>query len=178
MAVLDLCLRLGLAGVFAVGSATKIVDMRAFAEAIADYQLLPKSLVGLSARIIPPLELAVAAGLLVPALVWPAAIGGSVLLAAFAGAMVINLRRGRRIKCGCAGASSASRISWALVARNGVLIGGVLVAASAGRAGVLAAGDILPALVIVSVGVLTVASGGIALKVAQRMRLLSAGPVR
>jgi hypothetical protein len=61
--------------------------------------------------------LALASGVLVR----PAAAATSVLAVAFAGAVVINLVRGRRIDCGCFGGARDRPISWWVAGRASLL---------------------------------------------------------
>jgi Methylamine utilisation protein MauE len=89
---------------------------------IANYRLLPRVSVAPAAVLLPPLEMFVAILLLAAqAMPWAefAAIG---LLALFAAAMAVNIRRGRGdIDCGCGQSFLKQTLSWSLVARNAVL---------------------------------------------------------
>ncbi|MNT47762.1 Methylamine utilization protein MauE [compost metagenome] len=70
--------------------------------------------------------------LLVPASRHVAALAAAALLAGYAGAISINLWRGRRdIDCGCAGPEQAQPIRPVLLARNAVLVSLALVASFA-----------------------------------------------
>lgn len=94
-----------------------------FARQLADYQLLPDSLVRPVARLIPLLELAIAFALLVPVSRGWAALSAASLLALYAAAIGINLWRGRRdIDCGCAGPDQAQPLRPVLLLRNSVLV--------------------------------------------------------
>ncbi|PPA03121.1 methylamine utilization protein MauE [Pseudomonas sp. MWU12-2312b] len=94
-----------------------------FARQLADYQLLPDSLVRPVARLIPLLELAIAFALLVPVSRGWAALSAGGLLALYAAAIGINLWRGRRdIDCGCAGPDQAQPLRPVLLLRNSVLV--------------------------------------------------------
>ncbi|KAB0503766.1 MauE/DoxX family redox-associated membrane protein [Pseudomonas moorei] len=94
-----------------------------FARQLADYQLLPDSLVRPVARLIPLLELAIAFALLVPVSRGWAALNAAGLLALYAAAIGINLWRGRRdIDCGCAGPDQAQPLRPVLLLRNSVLV--------------------------------------------------------
>ena len=94
-----------------------------FARQLADYQLLPDSLVRPVARLIPLLELAIAFALLVPVSRGWAALSAAGLLALYAAAIGINLWRGRRdIDCGCAGPEQAQPLRPVLLLRNSVLV--------------------------------------------------------
>lgn len=122
--VLSLAVRLTMAGVFLTGGLHQWRDRAMFAAIVEGYALLPRRLVTPVATLLPLAEMA--AGFL---LLWPAtgghgALAGLGLLGAVSAAVVINLLRGRRdIDCGCGGASGDQTLSWALVARNGVLAG-------------------------------------------------------
>ena len=76
-----------------------------------------------------------AAGLLVRPLAASAALAAAALLVVYAGAMLVNLWRGRRdIDCGCAGPARRQPLGAGLVARNGVLVAAALAAALPGTA--------------------------------------------
>jgi len=94
-----------------------------FARQLADYQLLPDSLVRPVARLVPLLELAIAFALLVPVSRGWAALSAASLLALYAAAIGINLWRGRAdIDCGCAGPDQAQPLRPVLLLRNSVLV--------------------------------------------------------
>ena len=113
-----------LAVVFGLAAATKLKDPDVFASIVEQYELLPGALVQPFARALPVVEAAAALGLLVPATRALAAAVLILLLLAFAGAMAINLVRGRSdIDCGCFVGVQKQRISWALVLRNVLLAG-------------------------------------------------------
>lgn len=98
----------------------KLSEPNAFLSALAAYRLLPDRLVDPAARLVPLVEIALGAGMLVPLTRGPALVGVAALMLAYAGAIALNLLRGRSyIDCGCGGA--AHPLSWGLVARNGVL---------------------------------------------------------
>jgi hypothetical protein len=91
----------------------------AFAGVIANYRLLPESLIAPVAYLLPPAEallaLALAADL---GSAWASTTAAALLLV-FAVAMSINLRRGRRsIDCGCFQSALKQTLSWRLVVRN------------------------------------------------------------
>lgn len=98
----------------------KLSEPNAFLSALAAYRILPGSVLDIAARGVPLLEIALGAGMLIPFTRSPALIGVATLMLAYAGAIALNLLRGRSyIDCGCGGA--AHPLSWGLVARNGVL---------------------------------------------------------
>ncbi|WLH37945.1 methylamine utilization protein MauE [Pseudomonas sp. FP2196] len=102
-----------------------------FARQLADYQLLPESLVRPVGRAIPLLELLIAFALLVPLSRGPAAWVAAALIALYAAAIAINLWRGRRdIDCGCAGPDQVQPLRPVLLLRNAVLIALALLASA------------------------------------------------
>lgn len=108
-----------LLGIAAIG---KLRQRARWHDALAAYRLLPDILLAPVALALPIAELATAAGLV--AGVAPAGIAAALLLLVFAGAMAVNLLRGRRaLDCGCNPAARPQPISWALVARNTGLAG-------------------------------------------------------
>ncbi|NBA94757.1 MauE/DoxX family redox-associated membrane protein [Pseudomonas sp. R5(2019)] len=94
-----------------------------FANQVEDYQLLPKALVRLVARLLPVLEAGTALALLAPFSRPYAAPLAAGLLALYAAAIGLNLWRGRNdIDCGCAGPDQAQPIRPALLLRNSLLV--------------------------------------------------------
>jgi len=96
-----------LAGAFALLFATaalhKLLDAGRFAAAFHAYDLVPPELAWL-ARLVPVLELAIAAALLTAGSRNGGAAAGAALLLAYASAIGVNLGRGRRdLDCGCGG---------------------------------------------------------------------------
>lgn len=88
-----------------------------FAATLAEYRLLPQSVVGFASITLPLLETAVCVTLLWPQTQATSALVGAALLLLYAGAMAVNLARGRReLDCGCGLVRRA--ISGGLVARN------------------------------------------------------------
>lgn len=119
-----------IAMLLASASLQKWRALREFEGVLAAYRLLPDwGLVPL-ARLLPALELAIAAGLAsVAARPW-SALAGAALLLAYAGAIAINLGRGRvDLDCGCAGPGARRPIALWMVVRNVLLA--VLLAAAA-----------------------------------------------
>jgi hypothetical protein len=116
--------RLALAAVFALAAITKLRALDEFVGVVQNYRVLPEILVRPVAYGLPPLEAAVALGLLFAPTRMPAAIGAAALLVVFSLAMAVNLVRGRiEIDCGCFASALKQRIGWSLVVRNLVLIG-------------------------------------------------------
>ncbi|WP_079433404.1 MauE/DoxX family redox-associated membrane protein [Zoogloea sp. LCSB751] len=118
------------AAILLMGAWQKLADNGVFRATVELYGLLPAGLVGLFAAAYPVAEVLAAGALLgwadSPALLLPL----GVLSVATLG-VAINVLRGRTdLECGCGG-DSHPRLSWALVARNGLLLGAVLLAGAA-----------------------------------------------
>lgn len=112
-----------LALVFGAAAYGKFTAWDEFEGVVQNFRVLPRSLVPLVAKLLPPLEAVAAAAILVPAL--RAAAGGvmAVLLAVFALGIAINLARGRLdIDCGCFRSSLKQNLSAWLVLRNLLLL--------------------------------------------------------
>lgn len=113
---------------------------------IANYRLLPAALVAPAASALPVAELVIGAGLLLGltiALPPLAPVVAALLLLVFAGAMAINIQRGRRhIDCGCGHAGLRQHLGWGQVARNVVLAAALLPLVSLGSAPLLAGTDL------------------------------------
>jgi uncharacterized membrane protein len=113
-----------LAGVFGAAAVSKLRALDAFVGVVHNYRLVPEPLERPIAYVLPAVELAIAMGVLVPATRAMAALAAAILLALFAGAMAINLMRGRRdIDCGCFATVLRQHLSWPLVLRNLLLAG-------------------------------------------------------
>jgi hypothetical protein len=111
----------GAALLFARAAVHKLRDLAQFEQILAAYRVLPAG-TGAASRLLPLLELAVAAGLMVPASRLPASVAALLLLLIYALAIAINLLRGRRdISCGCGGPRDRTRIAPWMVARNVVI---------------------------------------------------------
>ncbi len=114
--------RFGLAVIFAHSSWHALREMPAFEAAVSGYRLLPPRAAPIAARTLPALNLAAATLVILPATSAAGARLGAALLGLFAGAMFVNLRRGRaHIECGCGGAQN-QHISSGLVCRNLALL--------------------------------------------------------
>jgi Methylamine utilisation protein MauE len=108
-----------LAGVFGAAALAKLRALDAFVGVVHNYRLVPEPLERPIAYALPVFELAIAVAVLAPATRVPAASAAAILLALFAGAMAINLGRGRRdIDCGCFATVLRQHLSWPLVLRN------------------------------------------------------------
>ena len=143
---------LAVAGGFALllGSAAwgKFRDAAAFEAILADYRLLPGSLVRPLARGIPVVEGVLAGAWTIAPWRTDAAVFASIATAAlilgYGAAIAANLSRGRSwIDCGCGG---GEQLSWVLVGRNAVLAAVAVVPLLAGGAGRPDWGDLAMAL--------------------------------
>ncbi len=114
--------RLMAAAVLATAGVAKLMALEPFVGVVRNYRLLPGAAIRPFAYLLPPLELALALGLLaLPGSPLPPLLA-ALLMAAFAAAMAINLRRGRAdIDCGCFAGLMRQKLSWPLVGRNLVL---------------------------------------------------------
>jgi uncharacterized membrane protein YphA (DoxX/SURF4 family) len=112
---LALC-RIFVGGLFLYAAATKLPDMAKFAVDVANYRLLPASLVPVTAAVVIGLE--IVTGVLLVLGVWarPAAIALSGLLVVFTAGIAQALARGIDLKCGCFGGQQAA--TWWTVLRD------------------------------------------------------------
>jgi len=108
--------------VFVAAATHKAQHWRIFSGVVANYRLLPRALALPVAALLPPVELMLGL-LLLSAQFRPFAEFATIgLLALFAAAMAINIRRGRvEIDCGCGQSVLKQTLRWALVWRNGAL---------------------------------------------------------
>ena len=81
--------------VFVLAATNKAQHWRIFSAVLANYRLLPQGLVAPVAILLPPVELVLGLLLLSAQLTPPAELAGIILLALFAAAMAINIRRGQ-----------------------------------------------------------------------------------
>jgi hypothetical protein len=110
------------AALFASAGVHKVRDLRRFDEIFSAYGVVPAISRWHLSWMVPVLELAVAVALLFEASRLYAVVVGVALLLAYAGAIGINLRRGRRdLACGCGGPDERRTIAPWMVWRNVVL---------------------------------------------------------
>lgn len=93
--------RILLGGVFLWACWDKIMDPPAFAQAIANYQIVPPAMANISALILPWIELACGIALIINRWVRGSALITAVLLVIFMGALGYNMYRGMDVSCGC-----------------------------------------------------------------------------
>jgi uncharacterized membrane protein len=121
--VIELSLRLALALLFAAAAWHKVSDRIRFGATLRAYQLLPSWSLAPFTWLLSTAEALIALGLLLPSTRQAAAFGAGALLLLYAGAIGMNLIRGRRdIDCGCFASSARVPLSNWLVARNAILI--------------------------------------------------------
>jgi hypothetical protein len=127
---LQLAARGAVALLFAAAAAHKLRDVGAFRSAVEAYELMPRLWVVPVSALLIGAEVGIAAGCLLPRVGPVAAAAAAALLSVYAGAIAVNLQRGRRdIDCGCAGPSRRQPLSAWLVGRNALLVAVALAAA-------------------------------------------------
>jgi len=125
LGVIGLAGALGVGLVFAHAGFAKLQHRHLIPGIVANYRLLPEALVGVVASALPGAELAIGLALLAGLRV--AVVPAALLLIVFAGAMAINLHRGRsHIDCGCGRSELRQTLRWSLVLRNLALAAVVL----------------------------------------------------
>jgi hypothetical protein len=98
----------------------KLTEPLMFQAALDAYRLLPSVMTAAAARALPVVEATIGVALIVPSTRQAALSAFALLMAFYAAAIAINLLRGRaQIDCGCG--AEVHLLSWALVARNGLL---------------------------------------------------------
>jgi uncharacterized membrane protein YphA (DoxX/SURF4 family) len=120
---LVLIARAFLGGLLLFSGVQKLSSFSHFCKIFGAYEIVSTRFVKASAFVVSITEILVGAFLVVGFCVWLMAAVASLLLLLFAGAMWINLLRGRTwLSCGCFGPLGA-RIHWSLVLRNLILVG-------------------------------------------------------
>lgn len=125
-----------LAALFLGSGGSKLLDLRAQATSLAHYELLPARVATRVGYALPFVELGVATALLLRVALSVALATMVVLLAVFAVAVGSKLAQGKRVPCGCFGASTGDPAGWPVLARNVLLCAGATLAL-AGQAGPL-----------------------------------------
>jgi Methylamine utilisation protein MauE len=104
---------------FASAGVHKLRDLGRFNEIFSAYGLVPEFTRVRISWLVPILELSVAAGLIIQGSRPYAAALGMLMLTAYAAAIAVNLRRGRRdLACGCGGPDERRPIAAWMVWRN------------------------------------------------------------
>jgi peroxiredoxin len=112
--------RLVLSAVFAVAAVGKLADPTGTRQAAHELGA-PEGLAGLTARLLPLFELAIAIALLAPATARASALAALALLCLFTVQVVRALLGGARPDCHCFGRVHYSAASWGVVARDSLL---------------------------------------------------------
>ncbi len=132
MSLLLLLLRLFLAGIFAVAGAAKLADLAGSRQAMRDFGV-PAKLADIFGVLLPLVELATAAALVVPLTAWWAAVAALALLLIFVAGIGYNLAQGRTPDCHCFGQLHSAPAGWSTLIRNLVLAGFAGVVVGFGR---------------------------------------------
>lgn len=110
-----------LAGIFAVAAWSKLADPDGTAQALRSFGATAAP-ARWGARLLPLAELAVALLLVLPGAPALGIALAAALLLLFAAAMALQLAQGHKPSCNCFGQTRSQPISWASVARNGLLV--------------------------------------------------------
>jgi putative oxidoreductase len=113
-------LRLVLAGIFLYAAVTKLVDMRAFAEELANFHVLPASVVPIAAAGVPGVEILIGLLLALGMAARAAAAVSAGLLVVFIAGLSQALVRDIDLRCGCFGGADVA--TWGTVARDVVML--------------------------------------------------------
>ncbi len=123
--------RVVLGALFLWAAATKLPDMSAFAQDVANYRLVPGVLVPFVAASVVGVEIVAGLALGTGIAARAAAIVVSALLIAFTAFLAQALLRGIDLRCGCFGGDEVA--SWWTVARDLVMLGASLLVAATPR---------------------------------------------
>ncbi|TMA84230.1 MAG: DoxX family membrane protein [Deltaproteobacteria bacterium] len=123
--------RVALGALFIWAAVTKLPDMTAFAQDVANYRVIPAALVPLLAAAVVGIELLAGIALVTGVMERSAAAVLAVLLGAFTVLLTQALLRGIDLRCGCFGGDE--RASWWTVLRDLVMLATAL-AVARGRA--------------------------------------------
>ena len=116
-----LAARAALGAIFLYAGVVKALDVRGFADDVANYQLLPGTLVPLVAAALPWIEIGAALALFAGRIARGAALLIGALMAAFTVALVQAFARGIDLSCGCFGGDAPA--DWTTMARDLALLG-------------------------------------------------------
>jgi uncharacterized membrane protein YphA (DoxX/SURF4 family) len=123
--------RVALGGLFLWAAATKLPDMSAFAQDVANYRLVPGVLVPFVAASVVGVEIVAGLALVTGIAARAAAVVVSALLIAFTAFLAQALLRGIDLRCGCFGGDEVA--SWWTVARDLVMLAASLLVAMTPR---------------------------------------------
>jgi len=131
MRALATAARLLLAGLFLYAAGTKVPDMGAFAESVANYRIVPAGLVSVTAAMVVGVEITASVALLANVWARGAALILAGLLAVFTVGLASALARGIDLACGCFGGNAPA--TWWTVLRDLVLLALALGVAASSR---------------------------------------------
>ena len=131
MKLLARAARFLLGAIFLWASVTKVPDMAAFAESVANYRVVPPSLVPVVAAAVVGVEIAAGVALILNLWARAAALLLAVLLAVFTVGLGSALARGIDLACGCFGGTDAA--TWWTVLRDVALLAWALGVAASSR---------------------------------------------
>ncbi len=119
--LLALPARLYLGAVFLLACWHKLVDPQAFAIDVATYQILPLSLVNLTALCLPPIELAAGLMLVSGVRSRAGALLAAGMMVVFLAALSLAMAKGLELSCGCFASTGAAEdpISYKTLLRDG-----------------------------------------------------------
>jgi uncharacterized membrane protein YphA (DoxX/SURF4 family) len=118
LSVTGLAASIGIGLIFLTAGIEKLRHRAILPGVIANYRLLPEALVGPVSTLLPLIEIALGAMLILGFTPMPVILAAALLLV-FAGAMAINIGRGRtHISCGCGRTELKHGLSWQMVVRN------------------------------------------------------------
>jgi uncharacterized membrane protein YphA (DoxX/SURF4 family) len=109
-----------LGALFLWAATSKIPDMAAFAESVANYRIVPPALVPFAAAALVGVEIAAGVALIVNAWARAAALLVAALMAVFTVGVASALARGIDLACGCFGGTDAA--TWWTVLRDLVIL--------------------------------------------------------
>jgi len=112
--------RILLGGIFLWASVTKVPDMAAFAESVANYRIVPPALVPAVASAVVGVEILAGVALVLNVWTRSAALLLAALLAVFTVGLASALGRGIDLACGCFGGSAPA--TWLTVVRDLALL--------------------------------------------------------
>jgi hypothetical protein len=135
--------RVTVAAIFGLAAIHAMQEWTTFGAIVEEYRILPRRPARIAAGILPPMQLAIAVGLILPMTSRIGAVLGFCLMVLFTGAIIVNIARGRvTIECGCGGAAG-QRLSAGLVLRNLAILLGLAIACFAPPRGILDAASIV-----------------------------------
>ena len=108
--------RAALGAVFLYAAATKVSDMATFAQDLANFRLLPSTLVPYAASVVVGIEVVVGLALVTGLSARAAALLAAAMLVVFIGALSQALLRGIDLRCGCFGGEENA--TWGTVLRD------------------------------------------------------------